>query len=140
MSESQSTPPPNLELDPLIIKANQAFTEFTNRYLHDPLNDAKTNQDRMVVTDRVYSIVKSYQELTISAASEGVTLTERPLYILHGMIEKGLIDGSDPVRADKEYKIISDGYELNRGYWEPWLEKIRAAKRDIENASDSIEW
>lgn len=41
--------------------------------------------------------------------------------IINAMKDEGLIGAADLSRAEKEYTIISQGYDLNREYWDEQL-------------------
>jgi len=54
------------------------------------------------------------------------------------MIKQGLIDGSDPTKADEEYVIVSEGYDLNGPYWNRRLGRMRRFRNDLKDMQNEL--
>lgn len=125
--------------DPVARKqAGEAFRRLSERFLINPQEAAATILEKLEVTRRFNAILEGYFTLSVRAAAEGISEGDRARFIRDGMIEHGLIDGSDPAKADGEYTIISVGYELNRPYWDEKLGRMRRLRNDLKDMPDEM--
>ena len=119
-------------------RANEAFWRLTDRFLINPQEAAATIEGKIEVTRRFHSIIEGYFALSVRAAAEGIPEGDRARFISNGMAEQGLIDSSDPAKTAEEYAIVSQGYELNRFYWDRQLGRMRRVRNDLKDMPDRM--
>ncbi len=103
-------------------RAREAFSNLHYLFFsHSPL---QSPEEDMSAIKRIIRTVGAYRELSVRAA-EGITPDQRDNFIKNGLKADALIDPYDPVCANQKYRIISEGYELNKPYWDNMLGQMR---------------
>ncbi len=119
-------------------RANTAFARLVERFLMGPREAAATTEGKGEATMRFHAILEGYFTLYVIAAAEEMPEGDKAGFIRDGMIEQGLIDGSDPKKAEEEYVIVSEGYNLNRSYWDWQLGGMRRFRNDLKDMLDEM--
>lgn len=87
---------------------------------------------------RIIQTVGTYYKLYVRAAAEGIPQDQRDKLIKDGLKADALIDPNDPDRADREYKIISEGYQLNKDHWDYMLGQMRSFTNTLRATHDTL--
>lgn len=111
--------------DPILRKkADEAFERLVNHYLGEP-----APKELLSRTARLNKTLEVYFAFSVRAAAEGLTDEDaRKKFIMEGLQQDALIDPEDPEKADELYTIISEGYELNKPYWDEKLGRMRISR------------
>lgn len=80
-----------------------------------------TPQQQSEATRRFYGALTVYSELSGEVAGLGISEEHKKRSIINVLKDEGLISATDSSRADKEYIIISEGYDLNKERWDKEL-------------------
>ena len=68
--------------------------------------------------------LERYRLLSFHAEMDELTGDERKKYIKESLIKEKKIDDTDPQKANEEFEILSDGYDLNQSYWNRRLDML----------------
>lgn len=71
--------------------------------------------------NRILFVVRTYRDLSASAKESGLTGESAALFVKGGLVRRMLIDTSDPGKTDEAFGVFSEGYELNRDFWDDKL-------------------
>lgn len=71
----------------------------------------------------MHDALDRYRTLSFHNELDGIAGEEREEAIKKGMIEDGAIDGANPAKADEEFRIVVEGYERNKLYWDGILDR-----------------
>lgn len=112
------------------LRARNAFVQLMEHFRFNSF-DTMTPQERTDTSAKLLATINTYFALSVRAAAEGMGEEDKKVFIKDGLKAERHIDQSDPVRADEEYTIISEGYELNRKYWDEKLGKRRRFINDM---------
>jgi len=114
------------------LRARNAFVQLFNHfYIYS--SETITPQEQIEATRRLHRTVETYFSLSVRVAAEGIKEEDKETFIKDGLRAEALISQSDPIRADEEYVIISQGYELNRQYWDEKLGSMRRFRNDLND-------
>lgn len=73
------------------------------------------------MTRRLNRAITIYSELSGEVAGLGISEKFKKRSIITALQGEGLIDMTNPSRADEAYSIIAKGYDLNRQHWDTQL-------------------
>ncbi len=107
-------------------RASRAFTRLATTLF--PEDNQFNPQQEMFAFSRLMTTLGTYFTYSVRAASEQLTGDERTTFIMDGLKQDALIDPEDPQKAAYQYEIISEGYELNRPYWDRMLGGMRNSR------------
>jgi len=112
-------------------KADEAFVRLFE--LYNTPEVTATPEGQIDSFRRLLRTLQAYYRFSVRAAGEGLVEGQRDSFIKEGLRADALIDPSDPTKAEHEFRIIADGYELNRQYWD---EKLGRRRRFINDLKD----
>lgn len=116
----------------------RAFQRFLDRYLFEPQLRAETIDDKLNAAERMHAVIERYVHLSIEAAANGVPDEERAGVIKKGMIAQGLINGSDPSKANTEFTVISEGYASRPDYWNEKMERMERHRAAMQRVPQEL--
>ena len=114
-------------------KAGEAFRKLMMHFFSFPQQQQQTVGEKVESIRRLYETLGSYFSLSTRAAADGKKGGEMKRFVKEGLIERKLIDTSDPAKAEEEFTIISEGYELNRKHWDKELGRLRRFRNDLKD-------
>ena len=119
------------------LRARNAFVRL-QKYFYFSSSGTITPEKQLEVTKKLHRTVETYFALSVRIAAEGITGEDRDRFIKDGLKSEALIDQSDTDRADEEYTIISEGYELNKPYWDEKLGRMRRFRNDLQDMPNEL--
>lgn len=113
-------------------RADKAFEKLMVHFFPFP-QQKQTVEQKVEPIRRLYETLGSYFSLSVRAAADGKKGDEMKKFVKEGLIERKLIDASDPAKTEEEFTTISEGYELNKPYWDEKLGRLRRFRNDLKD-------
>lgn len=106
------------------ILAADAFKLLVTHFNSATFGGGEPSVDQKLVdTKRMHNALDRYRTLSFHSELDGIIGEDREDAIKKGMIEDGAIDGANPAEADEEFRIVAEGYERNKLYWDGILDR-----------------
>lgn len=86
----------------------------------------------------IYGVMQVYHILSMQAATEGLPEEARQAYIRDWLVNHGLVDTSSQEAINEGFCRITQGYELNRAYWDRELGGNRRGTRTLQDLMREI--
>lgn len=105
------------------ILAAEAFKRLVTHF-HSTFSGATPSvEQKLAETGRMHKALDRYRTLSFHAELDGIAGDDRERAIKEGMMEDGVIKATDPAETDEEFRIISEGYDRNKLYWDGILDR-----------------
>jgi len=118
------------------IKSDEAFVRLFE--LYNTPEATATPEGQIDAFRRLLRTLQIYYRLSVRSAAEGIVGEQRDSFIKEGLRADALIDPSDPDKAENEFRIIADGYELNMHYWDEKLGRRRRFINDLQDMQNEL--
>ncbi|HVF69698.1 MAG TPA: hypothetical protein VNA13_04005 [Xanthomonadales bacterium] len=101
-------------------RASSALERLFAYYIPPDIQHSPPQQSSALT--RLYRDVRAYRILDLETDARGIRGEKRKEFIKSGLIYGAVIDIIDPKRAEKDFERLSDGYDMNREYWDRRIE------------------
>jgi len=106
---------------------------------HTP--DTRKNPEATLdANEKMLAAVRAYFDFTIQGAAEGLRGDGLQQFVKEKMVRNVVVHPFDAERADIEFEIISQGYQLNRNLWDAQLAQRRRLRSDIFIHREDMNW